>query len=287
VSNLVFVTLNLTNRNSTTTVFPDATDLPAAEPLKRSAKFLIPRAQWCADIDRPCRLATYSDAVIADACGQYLGDDAAAEAAVVTVTAMRVGAVETVTVCGPVVETPQYTPGPSVSHDYPQYTDEETPYSTEPTYEESTPTPVVYEESTPTPRVYEESTPTPAYTPAYVDGTYSTPSEVPTEDEPPLDADLGAPLAPPPRPTPSAIVDDPIAFPEDGEEDGVPADSGPDDSENPMDDDDLEMTPDTDTTADASTGDAEDQSLWAPSGDDGTDGVPDWAAPSSGDGTTM
>jgi hypothetical protein len=265
VSETRLIKLHLTNSNSTTTVFPDATALPAAEPLRRSAKFLAPRAQWCADIDRPCRLSTYSDAVIADACGQYLGDDVAVEAAVVTVTTTLVGAVETVTVCGATVETPQYTPGPSVSNDYPQYTDEAVSYSedipsyTEPTYEESTPTP------------------------AYVDGGYSTPSEVPTEDEAPLDAE--APLAPPP--SPSAIVDDPLAFPEDEEEDGVPADSGPDDSENPMDDDDLELTPDTDTASDASVGDAEDQSLWAPSNDDGTDGVPDWAAPVSGDGTTL
>jgi hypothetical protein len=41
--------------------------------LKRSAKFLSQRAEWCSNFDMPCRLVVYKESVIEAACKTYLG----------------------------------------------------------------------------------------------------------------------------------------------------------------------------------------------------------------------
>ncbi|KAF1911430.1 hypothetical protein BDU57DRAFT_103845 [Ampelomyces quisqualis] len=85
---------------------------PTFVPLKRSAKFLFSRAQWCDDIGRPCRLMVYTDAEISDACGKYLGDAGGYKADAVTVTETAYGETTTVTI----------TPDACVTGDYAEYT---------------------------------------------------------------------------------------------------------------------------------------------------------------------
>jgi hypothetical protein len=96
-------------------VYANPTDDIFADPtfgrLKRSAKFLFSRDQWCDG--RPCRLVVYTDADIASACEQYLGEETGYKADAVTVTVYG--------------ETPTATVTPACAGgDYPEYAPEET-----------------------------------------------------------------------------------------------------------------------------------------------------------------